>query len=129
MSAALFLGSFCFSTAAGTRRIITTTLDDDDEWLETEDTEGGNVPPDFTQIDELLGEIDAALGDMEVYTPPTDLPLWKDLLEALALGANGLATVARAMVVSPLMKTRNLMQVVLATGIVTCVVVATMRKK
>jgi hypothetical protein len=64
MSAALFLGSFCFSTAAGTRRIITTTLDDDDEWLETEDTEGGNVPPDFTQIDELLGEIDAALGDM-----------------------------------------------------------------
>jgi hypothetical protein len=129
MSAALFLGSFCFSTAAGTRRIITTTLDDDDEWLETEDTEGGNVPPDFTQIDELLGEIDAALGDMEVYTPPTDLPLWKDLLEALAFGANGLATVARAMVVSPLMKTRNLMQVVLATGIVTCVVVATMRKK
>jgi hypothetical protein len=84
-------------------------------------------PTDLPLWKDLLEAL--ALGDMEVYTPPTDLPLWKDLLEALAFGANGLATVARAMVVSPLMKTRNLMQVVLATGIVTCVVVATMRKK
>jgi hypothetical protein len=115
MSAASLLGCCCF---AGTRIVV------DGEWLGN--TEGGNVP--FTPM-ALMDEIDAALA-MVVYTPPTVLSFWECLLETLAISANGLAT-AGAMVVSPL-KTRNLMQVVLATGIVTCMVgqvFATMRKK